>query len=410
MTANAADIESRFILDLPEAEVIGAGPEFLARLRRDMPIAYIPSMSVWLITKADDAAYTIRNPDLFWAFVPEHTTEPILGSVFISGDISPEQYTRIRKGGDAALNPKAMKRTVPEAVIPAIEAQLDRLKGRMKFDLLDDMFGPVNFDAMKYILGIPHIPNETMMRWYEGIHECIENLSADPQKMARGRQLSAEIDEVFIPIVAQKDAAPDGSLIAHMLAFAEGDTLDARRQFIMGHIKTLLLAGVQEGAHACVNAVIGLLSSPNDMERFKAEPDKFADLLTEETVRWMPPVAAIHRRTTQVVEIRGARIPAQHDLLISLASASRDEEKWGDDAELFVLDRFSRDRANRQPQIGFGHMPRFCQGAPFIRNFVHQGLSRLFKRFPTLRPDPDYEWRVPSGLLSNYCHMRCVVD
>jgi cytochrome P450 len=410
MTADAPAIDSRYILDLPEEEAVNLSPAAIAKIRETKPVAYIPCMSVWLITKADDVISTMRNQALFRIFIPECTTLPILGPIYIQGEINQDQYTRIRKGSDAALNPKAMQSVVPNIMVPCIDAQLDRIADLKTFDLLDDVFGPMNFDAMKRILGVPHIDNGTMKRWYEGIHESLENLVADPARIERARQLGLEIDEVFRPIVLEKEANPDGSLIAHMLATAEGQTSEERRAFIMGHIKTLLLAGVQEGAHASVNTFIGLHTSPGDLAKFKTDPKKYVDLAVEESVRWLPPVAATHRRTTQPVEISGVSIPAQADLLISMASASRDPSKWGADADAFVLERFARDRSEREAQLGFGHLPRFCQGAPFIRKFVHEGMVRLFQRFPTIRPDPAYDWVPAGGLMSNYCHLRCVVD
>lgn len=411
MSVDVASIDSRYILDLSEAELFKTGPEFLNRMRTEMPVAFIPCMSIWLLTDTSDVLATMRDQENFWTYLPENTTVA-LGKVYIQGDITLDQYQRIRKGGDAALNPRQMQKAVPDFMIPCIDANLDRLEqsGVRSFDLFDDLVSPMNFDVMKRILGVPHIDNVTMKRWFDVINEGFENFTSDPVKIQRAHDLSAEVNEVFRPIALEKEQNPDGSLIAHMMEYAQGDTFEERHAFIMGHIKNLLVAGAQEGGHACVNAMIGLHTDPAGLARFKEDPAKYVGLVVEETVRWMPPAAYVHRQSLNAVEIHGVPIPKGSDLIVSTYAANLDPALWGDDANKFVFDRFGRDKSDRHAQIGFGQTPRFCPGAPFIRTFVPNVLTRLFARFPSIRPDPAHDWRAPGSIFSNFYHLHCLID
>ena len=40
-----------------------------ARLRRDEPVAWVPAVNLWLVTRADDVEYVTTHPELFRARV-----------------------------------------------------------------------------------------------------------------------------------------------------------------------------------------------------------------------------------------------------------------------------------------------------------------------------------------------------
>ena len=67
------------------------------------------------------------------------------------------------------------------------------------------------------------------------------------------------------------------------------------------------------------------------------------------------------------------------------ASANRDEDIWGDDAEEFNLLRAKR------PHQAFGNGPHFCQGKHIARRMIADILLPvLVDRFPAMRiPDLD---------------------
>jgi cytochrome P450 len=411
MSAIPANIDSSVVLNLPDEEVMKAGPNLLARLRKEMPVAYLPGMKMWLLTDTSDVLKTMRDQEHFWTYLPENTTVA-LGKIYIQGDITQDQYLRLRRGGDAAFNPKAMHQAVQDIMIPCIDSVLDRLEESKvkKFDLFDDVVSQMNFDVMKNILSTPHTSNATMKRWFDGVNEGFENFTSDPEKLKRAHDIGAEINEAFRPIIEDKAANPDQSLISHLLSFAEGNTVEERRLFIMGHIKILLVAGAQEGAHTCINTMIGLHTSPSDLAKFKSDPEKYISLAVEETVRWMPPAAYVHRCVKKATQVHGVQLDVGSDLIVSTYAANLDPQLWGNDATEYVMERFGRDKEHRHSQMGFGVPPRFCPGAPFIRTFVPTALTRLFARFPSIRPDPEHGWRVPGSIFSNFYHMRCVID
>lgn len=73
------------------------------------------------------------------------------------------------------------------------------------------------------------------------------------------------------------------------------------------------------------------------------------------------PISAFTRVTIQTTEVDGVEIPAGARVMVSYASANRDERQW-DDADVFDITR------NSAGQVAFGHGDHACAG---------MGLARL---------------------------------
>lgn len=96
--------------------------------------------------------------------------------------------------------------------------------------------------------------------------------------------------------------------------------------------------------------------------------------LTEETLRYYPPVQAIGRIAAEDVEIAGAHIQKGDYLISWVASANRDEQKF-EDPDTFRLDRKSN------PHMSFGFGIHFCLGAPLARLESNIALDVLLHTF-----------------------------
>ena len=76
--------------------------------------------------------------------------------------------------------------------------------------------------------------------------------------------------------------------------------------------------------------------------------------------------------------IRGQAIAAGDPVLLVYASANRDEEVFGPDADQFRIDR------HPNPHVSFGFGPHFCLGAALARLEARVMLGELLDRFATL--------------------------
>ena len=92
-------------------------------------------------------------------------------------------------------------------------------------------------------------------------------------------------------------------------------------------------------------------------------------------MRWWTPVMSMAREATQDIPLRDKVIRKGDGVLLLYSSANRDEERWGDDAEDFRVDR-----PDASGQLGFGIGEHFCMGAHLARREARILLEELAAR------------------------------
>jgi cytochrome P450 len=117
-------------------------------------------------------------------------------------------------------------------------------------------------------------------------------------------------------------------------------------------------------------------------------------------MRYAGAVIGWRRIAMQDVEFRGVNIPEGAPIMLSLASANRDEDMFEDPH------RFDIRRKNARRQLTFGNGVHFCLGAPLARLEMKIVFEEFSKRFPKMRlVEPDtathmhtFVFRAPSAL------------
>ncbi|MBF6450985.1 cytochrome P450 [Nocardia elegans] len=92
---------------------------------------------------------------------------------------------------------------------------------------------------------------------------------------------------------------------------------------------------------------------------------------------------ATARDTTRPFVLGGREIGAREFIMISLAAANRDPDRFTHP------DRIDVDRADNR-HIAFGHGIHFCLGAALARMAATIAINRLLDRIPELSLDPEY--------------------
>ena len=153
-----------------------------------------------------------------------------------------------------------------------------------------------------------------------------------------------------------------------------------------GHDTTTSLIG---------NSVVALLRNPAQLAQLRSDPSKIGAAI-EEFLRYDAPVPhSTFRYAIEPVEIGASMIPAGAQVIISLAAANRDPDRY---AHPEVLDI---DRADTH-HLAFGHGIHHCLGAPLARTEGQLALGSLLHRFPELRlavPATELHWAHGDGLV-----------
>jgi cytochrome P450 len=93
-------------------------------------------------------------------------------------------------------------------------------------------------------------------------------------------------------------------------------------------------------------------------------------------------VPTIFRRATRPATIAGVDLPEGADVLLSFASANRDEDRYPDAGRFDVTRTPAR-------HFGFGAGVHTCVGAPAARTQARIALRTLVERLPGLRRATD---------------------
>ena len=370
-----------------------------ARLREEAPVAHIPVLGLWFVTRWAEAERVCTNPGLFEAAVKPSPLDRTFGGVNILTTDGPP-HKRLRNMLLPSFRPPVVERDVIPLVEPLVEEQLAHLasRGGEGAELMEEYFEPISVRSLGAILGLAEIDADTLRRWFAQLAEGATNFEANPDKQAVADAAAAEIDEALTPIFERMLRRDDGSIISAMLHAADG-TLEERTRLVMPTLKVILLGGMQEPGHGGGSTLVGLLTHPGQWEALVEDPEGRVRAAVEEGLRWVSPIGAQERHVAGGATIAGYDVPPGANVAAIVASANRDRSVWGDNADAYDLFRPQR----RSAAFGFGK--HFCVGHHFSKVQLWIALRRLAERFPRMRLDPErpprttgWEFRAPRNL------------
>lgn len=379
-------------------EALEADPyPIYAELRRSAPVAFVPAVNLWFVTRWKDVEAVTKTPDVYSAVVGTSPVERSFGKPTIlttDGDV----HKSLRQGVDPKYRPRVVAGYAEALVRSIAEPLLDRIAAQGSAELMADYFEPVSTLSLARSLGLMDVDMETLRRWFYGLAQGAINFENDPKRQEIADAISAEVGDAVRPVLERLVREPDDSALSHMLhdGMPEGTTRPI--DFLMPSIKVILLGGMQEPGHGAGSILVGLLTHRDQMEAVLADPENLVPRAVDEGLRWVAPIGTQTRQTTRETELGGVVIPAGMPVAALVSSASRCESRYSDP------DRFDirRDEGNHAA-FGFGH--HFCSGRFFAREQICLAVRLLLERLPDLRLVPGkepvfrgWEFRAPTSL------------
>jgi cytochrome P450 len=369
-----------------------------ARLRERAPVAYVPALDVWMVTRWTHVESALLDPESFPAHVEDSPTDEALGGVsMMTTDGEPAKQRR--RPFDSTLRPRAVEATMPQVFERLCSDALDRIERAGGGDLLTQYFEPVSVLSLAHAIGIAEaVDGPTLVRWFGGLAAGVSNYEKDPVKTAFCSEVSTEIDEVVRPLFERAMRAPDDSMLSNLVHGTEG-TLDDRIDWAMPSLKLVLLGGLQEPAHGGATIAHCLLGHPDQLDAVRSDPGLVATAV-EEGLRWTAPIGNLLRSVHPGTSLGDRPLPDDARVILVVASANRDREIWGPTADQFDIFRPKR------THLSFATGPHYCIGHHFARAQLRIAIRMLFHRFPRLRLDPlhdvvyrGHEYRSPTSLM-----------
>jgi len=286
------------VYDLYSADFKKNAHKTYATMRQAGRICYHPGMdddfNVWFVTGYEDVEMVLRDHQRFvkdyrHVATPEQLAkwqEP--DELFSRLDdhmlnMDPPDHTRLRALVSKVFTARQINKLQPR-VQEMADALIDKVIDQGEMDLIDDYAFPLPITVISEMLGIP----------------------------TSGQ------------IIAQRREQPQDDLISDLIKAEEaGDKLSEEELYSM--IVLLIVAGHETTTNLIGNGILGLLEHPDQLALLRAEPARIDDAI-EEILRYDGPAErATMRWAAEDMTIGDQTIERGQPVVVSLASANRDE-------------------------------------------------------------------------------------
>jgi cytochrome P450 len=373
-----------------------------ARVRAEGPVHEVTlpdGQRAWLVVRYGEARAALSDPRLSKdmhaalardaAVVAEGLPGPAFARHVLSVD--PPDHTRLRRLAAAAFSRPRIAALRPR-VQALVDGLLDELesRGEAVVDLVAGFAFPLPFTVISELLGVPEPDRAQLGAWFTTLLAP----AAAPQPPPSAVAASAEVVWYLTELLDRKRLEPGPDLVTDLVR--AGDERDAlSRQEMLSTIFQLMVAGHDTTTSLIGNGTVALLTHPDQRAALTADPGLLPQAI-EEMLRWDAPVPhSTFRYTTQEVQLGGSAIPAYAQVIISLAAANRDPDRYRE-AESFDITR------GDNGHLAFGHGIHHCLGARLARLEGTIAFAALLGRYPAMRlavPRSALRWNHGDGLV-----------
>ena len=342
---------------------------WFAKMRQTSPVTYDERRSSWDLFRYDDIVTVLKDPATFSSVRP--TAGPVLLGSIIGMD--PPKHHQMRNIVSKAFTPKAISELEPR-IAEIVHELANPLKSKQQMDLIHDISYPLPVIVIAELLGVPPEDRRLFKDWSDVIVKMPEdNTETEVQSFFQERQKTRqELDDYFMNVVTERRKNPREDLITR-LVHAEVDGQHLTDQEIMEFCILLLAAGNETTTNLISNAIRKFIEEPHLQEHLRQHPT-LMEKAVEEVLRFYSPVLATNRVVTKDTEIGGRKIKKGDQVIVWIASANRDENKFPEAAQ-FKVDR------SPNPHLAFGNGAHFCLGAPLARLEARVALPIILSSF-----------------------------
>ncbi len=361
-------------LDLFDPQFQSNPPAVYEQLRRSGAVHYLPRHGWYLVTKAETAREVLRDAERFSSRVHKHTQPPAEVADEVAqiraqgwrytpalGTNDPPDHTRLRRLVQRAFTPRSLAWMEP-LVRQTAEELAARLPGGAELDFLAAFAEPLPVWAISRVLGLPESRRDDIRRWSVAAAASIGGMP-EPMAWIENERTLLHYQQTMAAEIEQVRRAPREGLLSTLVQAADNpdpgeDPIPMAQLLTL--LRELVIAGNETSGKLITDIVRLLDTRPGEWDRIRSEPER-ARLVVEEALRWATPSQTAFRRATTDTQLAGVDIPAGSVLVVSFASANRDEDVYPDAA------RFDPDRGGLQQHLSFGMGKHACIGSPLAR-------------------------------------------
>ena len=393
----------------PSLYLDGVPRDYLRWLRDHEPVAWhdeTDGPGYWVFSRYDDVVDANRDwrrysNALKGSSIEEARSDDELALrrlIFVNQD--PPEHTRYRKLVSSAFTPGHVRR-----LTPLIEASCARLVG----ELLDG--GPhdfvhtaesLSFQMVATLFGVPEEDWPSLLDITRDLAD-FQDPEVNPG-LAPRPEVQQAIFGYAADLIARVRAEPDAHTgVVADLVNAEIEEDGERHRLddlqLAAFFPAVLVGGLSTTAHAMTEAVHSWIEDPSLFDQWTG--GDCPPSVVEELLRWRGPVMVFRRTATEDHERHGRTIRAGDKVLLSYASANRDDRQFTEP------DCFDGNRSPNDHVAFGGGGPHFCIGAQLARIDLRLVLSELFRSVDHFEPAGD-PVRLRSNQFAGWLHYPVV--
>jgi len=383
--------EQTYDLFAPEA-LVNSYPLF-KRMRSEDPVHYCESGPYWILTRYGDVEAALRDERLGLNRKPLFINQ--LGSVDVKeienflaltskmiGENDPPEHTRLRKLASPRFTTRAIE-TWRSIIQNTTDRLLDNVQNQGGMDVVSDLAVPLPGFILPEIIGVPEADRPNLLKWTRDITPLFGVAGGSTigmEELARKADKAAvQFSALIRQLVEQRRRQPGIDLISMLSVTYQEQGLNFEE--LPSVCIQILMAGMLTTTDQIANAVNALLCHPDQLQKLKKNPS-LINSAVEEIIRFDTCVPFFFRIAKQDVTIAGKEIAAGSVIVLGLAAANHDPEKF-ESPEVFDITRTPNEH------LGFSSGIHFCLGAALARMELTICLTTLLERLPNLSFDPD---------------------
>ncbi|XKH52600.1 cytochrome P450 [Citricoccus nitrophenolicus] len=278
----------------------------------------------------------------------------------------PPTHTVMRRGLAGVIAPATMRR-LREQFAPFAEELAEEVAHRGAVDGIVDIAERYPLKVFPDAVGLRPDGRENLLPYGSMVFNAF---GADNDIRAaafdEGERVAA-----WVMDSCERENLTDTGLGADIWKVADEGRIEPQQATLL--VRALLSAGVDTTIFGIGNTLYNLAKYPEQWEKLKAKP-QLAKFAVDEALRVESPFQMFHRTSAVDTEIGGVHIPADSKILLFMGAANRDPRKWGEDADVFDLER------NASGHVAFGMGLHQCVGQPIARAEIELMLQALATR------------------------------
>jgi cytochrome P450 len=373
----------------PIVDLLELSPDFVrdphpvyARLRSEAPVHHVRApdgKELWLVVGHDACRAAFTDPRLGrdWRksgdisqIVNTQQDQPALAHMLYA---DPPDHTRLRRLVAREFTPRRI-----DALAPRVQEITDELLDAMlagderRADLISSFAFPLPMTVICELLGVPDMDRDAFGGWS---NEMVARTSWEAEAFA-----FQEMTAYIVELIAAKRANPGEDLLSAMIHTVDGGGDRLSPDELIGMSVLLLVAGHETTANLIGNGMRALFAHPDQLASLRADVG-LLDSAVEEMLRYDGPVETCTDRLALAdVAMGGVTIPAGSTVLIAMADADRDPQRFKDPSRFDI-------RRDTRGHIAFGHGLHHCLGAPLARLEAVITVREMLARRPGLAWD-----------------------